>query len=88
LLLLSFMVFCTVAALSAQADAPRLMIGFQTMYGVDGPFVGSANSIRGIVGDELPWEVEKFARGGEVPHLLCQSECKPYVDFRSVAVKE
>jgi hypothetical protein len=64
LLLLSFVVCCSVAMLSAKADAPRLIIGFQTMYGVDGPFVGSANSIRGIEGDELPWEVEKFARGG------------------------
>ena len=27
------------------------------MYGVDGPFVGEANAIRGIAGDELPWEI-------------------------------
>jgi len=32
------------------------------MYGVDGPFVGDANPIRGVVGDELPWEVAS-ARG-------------------------
>jgi len=35
---------------------------FDTMYGVDGPFVGDGFPIRGIPGDELPWEV-KEARG-------------------------
>ena len=34
------------------------------MYGVDGPFVGPTNPIRGIPGDELPWEVAHFVRGG------------------------
>jgi hypothetical protein len=33
------------------------------MYGVDGPFVGEANPIRGVIGDELPWEIEKFITG-------------------------
>jgi len=33
------------------------IVSFQTMYGVDGPFVGEANPIRGVVGDELPWVV-------------------------------
>jgi hypothetical protein len=68
LLLLSFMLCCTVAMLSAKADAPRLLIGFQTMYGVDGPFVGTANPIRGINGDDLPWEVEHFVRGALTTH--------------------
>jgi hypothetical protein len=30
---------------------------FHTLYGVDGPFVGDANPIRGVNGDELPWVV-------------------------------
>ena len=38
------------------APTPKLL-GFQRMYGVDGPFVGEANPIRGIVGDELPWAI-------------------------------
>src|SRR5262245_48333929 len=38
------------------------LIAFGKMYGVDGPFVGDTNPIRGVVGDELPWEVAS-ARG-------------------------
>ena len=33
------------------------MLSFETMYGVDGPFIGKKNAIRGVVGDELPWQV-------------------------------
>ena len=36
--------------------APRI-VAFDTMYGVDGPFVGDANPIRGLIGDELPWVI-------------------------------
>jgi hypothetical protein len=36
---------------------PRILIRFTSMYGVDGPFVGDANPIRGIPGDELPWQI-------------------------------
>jgi hypothetical protein len=28
------------------------------MYGVDGPFLGGAFAIRGVEGDELPWEID------------------------------
>jgi hypothetical protein len=41
---------------------PQLILRFQTMYGVDGPFVGDANPIRDVVGDEAPWEIA-FVRG-------------------------
>ncbi len=41
---------------------PRIL-AFDHMYGVDGPFVGEASPIRGIPGDELPWEVARFIRG-------------------------
>jgi len=40
---------------------PRTILGFGTMYGVDGPFVGDANPVRGVVGDEAPWEVGSVA---------------------------
>lgn len=36
---------------------------FDTMYGVDGPFIGESNPIRGVIGDELPWEITHFVRG-------------------------
>jgi len=41
----------------------RLLLAFGTMAGVDGPFVGDANPIRNVVGDESPWTVSKSARG-------------------------
>jgi len=41
----------------------RVMLAFQTMYGVDGPFIGDANPIRGIPGDEAPWEIARGVIG-------------------------
>ena len=41
---------------------PRI-IAFDRMYGVDGPFVGDANPIRGIVGDEAPWVIAGSVHG-------------------------
>src|SRR5262247_3847684 len=35
------------------------LLSFGTMYGVDGPFVGDANPIRGVPGDEEPWAIER-----------------------------
>jgi len=48
--------------LAAATDAPakhggHTLLAFDTMYGVDGPFVGETNAIRNVVGDELPWEI-------------------------------
>jgi hypothetical protein len=37
----------------------KTILAFKTMYGVDGPFVGDANPIRDVNGDELPWEITK-----------------------------
>jgi hypothetical protein len=39
---------------------PRVILRFGTSYGVDGPFVGPSNAIRGIPGDDLPWEVQRI----------------------------
>jgi hypothetical protein len=36
---------------------PQLILAFRTMYGVDGPFLGDANAIRGVEGDESPWGI-------------------------------
>ena len=41
----------------------RKILTFSTMYGVDGPFVGDANPIRDVIGDELPWTIEGFVIG-------------------------
>jgi len=41
---------------------PQRLLSFGTMYGVDGPFLGSTNEIRDVEGDDLPWVVES-ARG-------------------------
>ena len=38
-------------------DGARTILAFGTMYGVDGPFIGDANKIRNVEGDELPWEI-------------------------------
>lgn len=45
----------------AYAQSGTQVIGFGTMYGVDGPFIDST-FIRGVLGDELPWVVGS-ARG-------------------------
>jgi hypothetical protein len=43
----------------ARQETPRVVIRFGTMYGVDGPFLGDKNAIRGLAGDDAPWEVER-----------------------------
>lgn len=35
------------------------MLEFETMFGVDGPFLGQINPIRGINGGGLPWVLEE-----------------------------
>src|SRR5260221_10994978 len=42
---------------TARADGNKVL-SFETMYGVDGPFVNNS-SIRGVLGDELPWDIHK-----------------------------
>ena len=52
-----------VAHTDANERAKTKLISFDTMYGVDGPFVGDANPIQGIPGDELPWAIAKSIKG-------------------------
>ncbi|HYV85850.1 MAG TPA: hypothetical protein VFB49_08075 [Patescibacteria group bacterium] len=40
-----------------------VILSFDTMYGVDGPLLGEANAIRGVVGDEAPWTIAHFIKG-------------------------
>ena len=58
------------ASLAASPPSPtdsehgnRRILSFHTMYGVDGPFVGDANPVRDVIGDELPWTVQGFVIG-------------------------
>src|SRR5215467_5267277 len=52
------------AAGIASAKGPtKILLGLDTMYGVDGPLLGEANAIRGVVGDEAPWEIAHFIKG-------------------------
>lgn len=39
------------------------ILSFDAMYGVEGPLLGEANAIRGIVGDEAPWAIAHFIKG-------------------------
>jgi hypothetical protein len=45
------------AAARAEASGGGVLLQFGAMYGVDGPFVGEANPIRDVPGDELPWTI-------------------------------
>jgi hypothetical protein len=53
------------SALSARSHGQpdRKVLSMHSMYGVDGAFVGGSNPIRGLVGDELPWEVGQATHG-------------------------
>jgi hypothetical protein len=48
---------------SDEDSRPRNILTFETMYAVDGPFLGEANPIRGVIGDELPWTIAHHVRG-------------------------
>ena len=42
---------------ASEGPPRRALTVFNTMYGVEGPFLGAANAIRGLPGDDLPWEI-------------------------------
>src|SRR5512143_1060815 len=47
---------CALAIADDGDQGKHKVVEFTTMYGVDGPFINN-NSIRGVLGDELPWTV-------------------------------
>ena len=49
-----------IGSAAASSNGPKIL-EFQTMVGVAGPFVGSANPIRGINGGGLPWQIDNAA---------------------------
>ncbi len=80
---------------------PRLtqtVLEFQTMVGVDGPFLGALNPIRGINGGGLPWvldaakgelkddgKLEVQVKGLVIPGTSsCGSDCNPAPFFRAI----
>ena len=52
------LVLCVMVALPVTGFAADIL-EFDTMVGVVGPFVGSANPIRGIAGAGLPWTLNE-----------------------------
>src|SRR5438128_2091191 len=52
------MVVCFGPATAKSSGATTIIMQFTSMVGVDGSFVGH-NPIRGVIGDELPWEVRR-----------------------------
>jgi hypothetical protein len=48
----------TQATGAGSAEAPRVL-EFDTMAAVRGPYVGTANPIRGLNGGGLPWQIER-----------------------------
>lgn len=42
---------------SGASSSGQKVLEFDTMVGVSGPFVGSANPIRGVNGGGLPWQI-------------------------------
>ncbi len=64
-------VVCLLALAStaaARKEKNRVVMDFATMYAVDEAFVGETNPIRGIVGDELPWEIDGGVHGRLTSH--------------------
>lgn len=69
---------------TARADGNKSILSFETMYGVDGPFVNDA-SIRGVLGDELPWEIHEVKGSLNTDgHLFLQIKGLVFSDDPSV----
>jgi len=55
---------------SGASSGGQKVLEFDTMVGVSGPFVGSANPIRGVNGGGLPWQIAEgrgeLARNGKL----------------------
>ncbi|MGE5153625.1 MAG: hypothetical protein ACM3ST_06360 [Bdellovibrio bacteriovorus] len=76
----------------------QTVLEFQTMVGVDGPFLGTANPIRGVNGGGLPWvldaakgelkddgKLEIEVQGLVIPGTSgCGTDCNPAPFFRAI----
>ena len=63
------------------------LIAFDSMYGVDGPFVGEGFPIRDIPGDELPWTLKSaHGRLDTDGHLTLKIQGLVFTDDEEVPV--
>jgi hypothetical protein len=60
--LFALVLFVAVGMAAAKSPS-KALIAFDSMYGVEGPLLGEANAIRGVVGDEAPWTITHFIKG-------------------------
>src|SRR5262245_6773489 len=67
--LIALAIVLSLGGLGSQAEAARKphthpgLLSFDVMFGVDGAYLEEAHAIRGIVGDEMPWEILDSATG-------------------------
>lgn len=74
----------TRVASARQASGDAKILGFQTMYGVDAAFIND-KSIRGVLGDELPWEIGSASGSLSVDgHLVATIRGLVFADDPSV----
>jgi len=74
-------------SVAASQAANKSIMKFSTMVGVDGIFVGT-NPIRGVLGDELPWEVgSAMGSLSSNGHLTLKVKGIVFADYPSVPVE-
>ena len=70
LLLGALLAVALIVQASGASSSGQKVLEFDTMAGVGGPFVGSANPIRGVNGGGLPWQIAEgtgeLASSGEL----------------------
>ncbi len=67
----------SLVTMASTATAAGTIMQFTTMVGVDGSFVGH-NPIRGVMGDELPWEIgHRRLPGDHLGGLRHRYLCQP-----------
>jgi hypothetical protein len=54
-------VFLAALTAATHAHADELVVAFNTMAGVSGPFKGAANPIRGVPGGGLAWKLDQVS---------------------------
>ena len=55
----ALMMVALVVQVSNAGSGGHDVLEFDTMFGVDGPFVGTPNSVRDVPGGGLPWQIER-----------------------------
>jgi len=55
----ALMMVALVVQVSSARSGGNDVLKFDTMFGVDGPFVGTTNPVRDVPGGGLPWQIER-----------------------------